>query len=196
MLFKQGANSDQRESSNKLTFSTPYSTDFNKIKHIFNKFLPVLYKDEKLRNILDEGCRCVARKGKTLGNYLSPSDVNNYEEKKKTWLFKPGFFPCFGKLCNVCKYAEKRTTFVSSRTDSKNYDIRDFINCNSTYVVYNIVCRSCNLIYVGCTKRKLKTRIAEHVADILHCRTNVSGAAKHFLEKHSGSLEFFSFYAI
>lgn len=79
---------------------------------------------------------------------------------------------------------------------NQTHKIKYFLNCNTTYVVYHIVCTLCDLTYVGCTKRTLKKRIAEHVADIVHKRVNVSGASKHFIDKRDGSRNSFTFYAI
>lgn len=45
-----------------------------------------------------------------------------------------------------------------------NFKIQQFINCNTTYVVYCITCTCSDLLYIGCTKRKLKTRIAEDIS--------------------------------
>lgn len=44
----------------------------------------------------------------------------------------------------------------------------------SPHVIYNITRTMCDLIYVGCTKRILKIRIAEHIAGITRKGDNVS----------------------
>lgn len=72
------------------TFSTSYSVDFAKIKNIFFKYLPMLSRDSTLREILTDGCRCVAKRGKSLGNILCPSDFSS-NISPKTWLFQLGF---------------------------------------------------------------------------------------------------------
>lgn len=172
-------------------FSTPYSTNFPSIKNIFYKYLPILNKDPKLRSILEMGYKVVPRKGKTLGNMLSPSEF--VEWKAHTWLFHPGFFPCNDNRCSVCKFTARRSDFVSTH-DNKTYKRKQFINCNTTLVVYCIEYTACSLSYVGCTKRKLKTRISEHISKIQHRRTAISGAAKHFIDHHGASLSHFSFY--
>lgn len=63
-----------------------------------------------------------------------------------------------------------------------------------SYVIYVIYCTFCNSIFVGCTKRNLNKRISEHIADILHQRTNVSGAARHFIDIHKSPLSTFRFF--
>lgn len=51
---------------------------------------------------------------------------------------------------------------------------------NSDHVVYIIHCKICNLDYVGCTIRKLKLRVAEHLSAINKSHIHHSGAAAHF----------------
>lgn len=63
------------------------------------------------------------------------------------------------------------------------------MNCNSKMVVYLVTCTSCNIQYVGCTTRKLKRRISEHTSAVVNERqTNVSNAARHFIQVHDRDL--------
>lgn len=76
LLFQGGNNHKNKHrglNNNTLVFSTPYSSDFPSVKIIFYKNVPVLNKEPKLRTILEAGCKVASRKGKTLGNLLSPS---------------------------------------------------------------------------------------------------------------------------
>lgn len=86
LLFGQTNKSHNTDSNNVPTFSTAYSVDFAKVKNIFLKYLPMLNRDDKLRGILREGCRCVAKRGSSLGNILSPSDLSS-TNNGRTWLF-------------------------------------------------------------------------------------------------------------
>lgn len=54
----------------------------------------------------------------------------------------------------------------------------------------------CNLCYVGCTIRRLKVRIAEHMANIKNNQSYHSGAVKHFRDVHQGNLRTLFIYAI
>ena len=55
--------------------------------------------------------------------------------------------------------------------------IKDFIGCHTEGVVYVLQC-SCNLQYVGRTKRALKVRVSEHVENI------IKGFPKHSVSRH------------
>lgn len=73
------------------TFSTSYSVDFNHIRNILLKYLPILNRDDKLKELLNNGCRCVAKRGTSLGNILSPSDITT-DTQPRTRLLQPRFF--------------------------------------------------------------------------------------------------------
>lgn len=83
-----------------------------------------------------------------------------------SFLDKDGFYAC--RKCRACK--EVRTPiralekFVST-SNNKEFRIKEFITCNTAYVVYALQC-PCGFIYIGRTKRLLKIRIAEHIANI------------------------------
>lgn len=47
--------------------------------------------------------------------------------------------------------------------------------------IYGIKCRSCNLTYIGQTKRNFKVRYKEHVTDFKYNRKKIS-FAKHLIE--------------
>lgn len=51
-----------------------------------------------------------------------------------------------------------------STSNNKEMRIKEFITCNTAYVVYALQC-PCGLIYIGHTKR-LRIHIAEHIANI------------------------------
>lgn len=102
-------------------FNTPFSTDFKEVRNIFLKYLPKLNKDEKLRSILKQGCKCVAKRGRTLKDMLPPSEFIS-DSGNKTWPFQPGFHPCGGMTCNVCKFAIKNLL-------KKSTTLKMLLNC-------------------------------------------------------------------
>lgn len=104
------------------------------------------------------------------------------------WLSQKGFHKCGGNRCPMCRYTVK-TAFVEDAISGQHRTIQRFINCNSDHVVYSVRCSVCNLNYVGCTTRKLKTRIQEHIRDSSNPNVgNASNVSKHFLHCHQGNL--------
>ncbi len=86
--------------------------------------------------------------------------------------------------CNHCDNIIQKKQFLNLKTGER-YKNKHFINCNSTYVVYRLTC-PCECFYVGCTKRRLKDRVAEHKYAI---RTNNADypMARHFNSHHNGN---------
>lgn len=139
----------------------------------------MLNKDDKLKGILGGGVSIFGQEGQVSWEHLIPK-----------WFF---FHPCGSGSCTFCKYAIKKKDFCGN--DHKEVlTIKHFMNCNTLFAVCVIICTHCDLIYVGCTKRPLKIIIAEHITDITHNHTNVSGAARHFIDRHDASLQFFWFF--
>lgn len=58
------------EASNPTTFVTTFSQEFNSVKKIISKYLPVLHEDPGLAPILSAGCRLSSRHSQTLSNIL------------------------------------------------------------------------------------------------------------------------------
>lgn len=186
--------SNKCKTNSSLVFSTPYNSDFNKIKNIFFKHLPILKSDDKLSTILEEGVKMVAKKNRTLGNTLSPS-LFSTRSQERTWLSEKGFFKCSCARCGMCQYTLKTKTFPVTSI-SKVFNVSTFLNCNSHHVIYIIYCNQCHQNYVGCTIRPLKARIAEHVYGISKGSIHHSGAVRHFVSCHNSSMATFQVYAI
>lgn len=66
-------------------FSIPYSLEFNKIRRIVERHIPILYEDDVYANILSKGVKTVSRHAHTLNNALSLSDFCS-RIQSRTWL--------------------------------------------------------------------------------------------------------------
>ena len=145
-------------------FSTPYSSEFNGIKSIVNKYLPILYGDTTYQHILEKGIKTVSRRAPTLGSKLSPSLFQSHNTSMN-WLQFQGTFKCGTNGCRYCKLI-KTGQHVHSCSSEKSFPIKHFINCNTKFVIYVIGCSICKLQYVGRTTRRLKDRLRDHLYDI------------------------------
>ena len=76
---------------------------------------------------------------------------------------------CDHRNCPIPKIFNKREYFKSTNTN-RTYKKYHIGNCTTQNVVYMLTCKICNHQYVGQTKRQLKIRIGEHLADIRHKR--------------------------
>ena len=163
-------------------FSTAYSMEFNKIRQIVNKYLPVLYSDTSYVSILSKGIRTVSRRAPTLGGVLSPSLFVS-KPISQTWLNFVGTFKCGTHGCRYCPLIGTGQV-VKSCSNGRDFKIKEFINCNTKYVVYVITCNSCHVQYVGRTIRRLRDRLSLYDIEKDH-NTNV---AKHWNNVHDKNI--------
>ncbi|OCT67288.1 hypothetical protein XELAEV_18038573mg [Xenopus laevis] len=171
--------SETESQNGALLFIKSYIKQYCEVKRIVNKYLPVLNGDDKLRKVLQHGCKFVIRRVKTLGNILSPSDVC-VSQNTATWLNTTGSFGSGATRCITCRHMVKSGEFVSSST-KKVHKIRSFINRNNPLVIYLLTCAKCEIQYVGCTSRKLKCHMCEHIGQIAS-RSSSTVVTRHFLD--------------
>lgn len=149
--------------------------------------MPILNTDPILNNILTSGVRCVAKKAPTLGGILSPSMITSVNPINKTWLHNKGNYRCGHARCICCRHMHITKTFKSIIT-GQTFNVNQYINCNTTFVVYLISCRECGVQYVGSTKCSLKTRIRRHLSDV-NCgfHRQMSAVSSHCANTHARS---------
>lgn len=68
-------------------------------------------------------------------------------------------YQCRKALCKTCKFVQHGQKSFS--TKGKTHLLKEFYNCSSDYVVYDLTC-PCGLIYVGRTIQALRQRFSEH----------------------------------
>ena len=90
------------------------------------------------------------------------------------------------RRCNTCLLQWEETEFQGGK--GTRYRLAPF-NCKLTNVVYIIHCQLCNMNYVGMTSNILRSRINNHLSNIMgwkntsvaeHFLTNGHDVAKHF----------------
>ncbi|XP_066457702.1 uncharacterized protein [Eleutherodactylus coqui] len=121
------------------------------------------------------------KRGRNLGDRLVHSHLTP-GPSSTTWLnseLPKGSYPCSG--CKACKFMRRGTTFTSSSTGHE-YNIREFINCRSSGVVYKATCH-CPLDYVGKTIQQLRRRVLGHIGNI--DRGEHTSLATHIREYHN-----------
>ena len=81
------------------------------------------------------------------------------------FLWPTGMFLCDAPQCSVCPFADCSTTF-SHPSANVSYPILSRITCTSSNVIYIVRCKVCASMYVGQTRRLLRSRIARHLHNI------------------------------
>lgn len=123
--------------------------------------------------------QCLVR-APTLGRSLSPSLFSS-KTVHHGWLTFKGTFKCGIKSCIYCGFI-KTGQCVTSCSNSREFEIKSFMNCNTKHIVYVITCTLCNIQYVGRTIRRLRDCLRDHLYDIsTNKNTNV---ARHWNNVH------------
>ena len=82
--------------------------------------------------------------------------------------------------CNSCRVScpiiKEGKTFTSTNT-SRTYQIKQKLDCNSSYVIYLATCLKCSGQYVGKSQTSFKTRHSNHKQEVKKC---TGGLGRHF----------------
>lgn len=148
-------NTKERRENASIPIITTYGSGWNTLNDILKKHWHVLSLDPKIAEIVGNHPIVVARRAKYLKDMLVKSEY--IPSTPKTWLNAKeppkGMYQC-GR-CKACKHVIKGNSFLNIM-GTKRFWVNSFINCNTEKVNYLVMC-PCKKIYVGKTKRKLKT---------------------------------------
>lgn len=164
---------------NRIPLVTTCTNWSNKIASIINKHWPIIQQSHKNIKEFQDRPLLSYRRSSNLCDKLVKSDVGPRSQKVQTFLSKPrkGSFPCLS--CVNCNYMQKGENFIHPMTGI-SFRINHFYTCNSTYVVYALIC-PCKIIYIGETKYDIKTRITQHRYSIRKKRHDLQ-VPKHYCE--------------
>lgn len=94
------------------------------------------------------------------------------------------FFAC--RKCRACQQVNTHipglNTFIST-TNGREFEIKDFITCSSTYIVYALECPY-GLMYIGRTNSTLGKQVSERIHNITIDYKDHS-VSLHFKRKHN-----------
>lgn len=157
-----------------VTLVSTYGHISNDLKTIVQRHWHILQSDPNIGNSFQDLPRSCYKRAPSLRDKLVRSHL-----PASTQSFPPrvlqGNFKCFN--CAACNFMLTEKEFTHSKT-GKTYKVKGRITCLSTFVVYLLTC-PCGILYVGKTKRQLKTRIFEHKCSIRK-NDEKSSVARHF----------------
>ncbi|KAJ8033518.1 hypothetical protein HOLleu_23779 [Holothuria leucospilota] len=78
----------------------------------------------------------------------------------------PETFPCNHVRCNTCPVVSHDTILSTVGPNNNRFYIHQHFTRTSANVVYVLICKRCNILYVGETKRRLAHRVTEHLRSI------------------------------
>ena len=81
--------------------------------------------------------------------------------------FDAGTFSCKRRRCNTCKYVTNCSA-IHIKGHKGSFNVTQPSTCISKNIVYGIICKRCNIIYIGETVRRLADRITEHIRPVIN----------------------------
>lgn len=161
---------------------TQFHTQHRKMEHILQKYWGILLEDPHLKNSLDEKPKITYRGAQNLKEKIAPSKLKTCRPQPSvspTFLDIKGMYQCRKLNCLTCKFVQHKQKHFT--TKDKTFQLGQFFNCSTEFVVYCLSC-PCNLLYVGCTTRTLRKRFGEHRQSI-EDNKNLT-IPRHFTEFH------------
>ena len=106
------------------------------------------------------------------------------------------YIKCNNENCNVCKFSSNSN--LIKFTNNLKFPINCSSSCDSSHIIYFILCKKCNYFYIGESSRTVKERLGEHlyyIRNFVPYVKNFKSTSIHFnLKGHE--LSDFSFYII
>lgn len=159
------------EDKNIIPWVTTYDPRQPNIRNLLqdNKILDTSSRMKKINEtkkvIIAERRNC------TIGNLLKMNKLRQpVTREQHTW----GCKPCDRRRppCKACNTME--TTNIVKNRDSKTFQIKDTVSCDSSFVVYCLTCACCGIQYVGQTITPFNIRLNKHRSNI---KLNKAGKA-------------------
>ena len=117
----------------------------------------------------------------------NPWDVQS-APKAKDPTDNPDLRACSRRNCKYCNKINTGGRLHCPITDLSYSSIRK-ANCESNNLIYCITCESCQKMYVGQTKRSIRSRLCEHFRNVVQNNTTVHSVGRHFNEQGHNGLE-------
>ena len=86
---------------------------------------------------------------------------------------------CNRPRCSHCSGIVGSNSFAST-TVSSSFNLKDFLTCASSGVIYRITCKLCHIQYVGQTQQKYNQIMNKHKFDIKHFPGILTTVSEHF----------------
>ena len=124
-----------------------------KVQNIIRQFHPVLQNDAEHRRLFSELPLVTFRRAKSLSDMLVRAIVPNTKNVN-------GSRGCRGRSdCGLCDLISECNVFTNM-PKTRSFEIRcGPLHCNSTFVVYLLECKKCNMQYIGSTITKMRLRV-------------------------------------
>ena len=125
------------------------------VHKILKNLQPILMSNDDLKTVFQNPPKVVYRRAKNLKDHLVRAKLPNISVEEHN---KAGSFKCMKSRCQTCQNVKNETKF-SNKDSSKIFEIRKGpLNCDSQNVIYQIVCKTCGIQYIGSSKGAFRLR--------------------------------------
>ena len=134
-----------------LIFNITYHPAFSKLKTVLSNIHILLAVNQEHQKVFPTPPIIGFRKGKSLKDLLVRAKLPQLQQEESLST------NCGGKKCQVCSYVKNTDTF--SGKEGKMFNVKGGrLDCNSSYVIYLVTCKTCKLQYVGSTTTSFRVR--------------------------------------
>ena len=127
-------------------------------------------------------------------SYKREHNLSNHlvcaSEPQPPMFYDSGTFSCKRRCCHICKFITNYSA-IHMKGPKGSVSATETFTCIPKNIMYGIICKRCNIIYIGETVRRLADIVTEHIRSIPN---NFAGfpVAQHFNPPSHCSLDDFS----
>ena len=147
----------ERGTTNHIPLVTTYNPHITFIAEIANRNWHLLQSKERLARIFQEPPLVAYRRLKSLRDILVSTKLKSKTTRANNNT-NGSCGPCSKPKCSWCSRINETSTFIGTQ-DSKVFDTFHTVNCQSTWVIYIIECKICQLQYVGKSETGFNLRL-------------------------------------
>lgn len=172
-------------------FISNFHSQYRDVEAIFKRHWHVLGIDKTPNQVLPNNPSFIYRKAPSCGDKVVKEVLDPPTRPQMPW-DRAGFFAC--RKCKACRQMRnpiRGLVKFRSTANNKEFEVTEFISCNTTHVIYALECPS-GMMYIGRTKRPLKKHMAEHIHNIKigFKHHSVSSHFKHHHNREPSGLKF------
>ena len=178
---------ERRKKRKKYALVTKYDPRAPNIGEGLKLLEEILHEDPDNIRVFPKGSIVAGfRRGRNLGEIIAPTKSQREAREVEVG----GCIACTSRRCILHQSGALQVTrSVWSRRDGREWQLQRRVTCDSTDVVYHILCPCANATdYVGST-HDMKVRWSGHKSDMRCGRWTACGLTRHFQQHHQADME-------
>ena len=185
-LLKKGPSTDNKQKDDpKLFLITDHHPSFRAVLDIVSNNWDMLDNSSSTRPLLQIPVVRGFRRPKNLRDLLVRAKLTTPRYTAMGALKPPKERNANDSIAIIAKCWTNQGASLA-HTTKRSYISRFNVSCISNNLVYCLLCKKCNKLYVGQTKRALRTRIGEHCTSIRKKKTHMVVGRHYNSSGHAG----------